>query len=281
VSLVTPVFNNEKYIIMSITNILGQTYQNIEHIFIDGGSTDKTKSILEHYHNLYPDKVKFISEPDKGIGDAVNKGWKLGKGDIIGWIDADDNYVPDAVESVVDIFSHKPCVSVVYGGGRLINEDGTFLRNYITKDFNWKETRDNLNQMHTPPSAFYRATILKYMPTLPDSGDNLELHLSVGKNFNIHHLDKMIFNVRLRKESISQSHNPKSRAVLRGCYRTSYEVCRKYGGSIFAPRCRRYFIFQFLEWTHLYDFVVYGVLVKIRKFAFVNKVLSKLGMVTN
>lgn len=102
VSIITVVWNNEKTIANAIKSVLSQTYLNIEYIIIDGKSTDSTIDII----NSYGTKIaKFISEPDKGIYDAMNKGLKLATGDVVGILNSDDMYISkDVIEKIVAIF---------------------------------------------------------------------------------------------------------------------------------------------------------------------------------
>ncbi|MDO8578303.1 MAG: glycosyltransferase [Dehalococcoidales bacterium] len=279
VSIVTPVLNRVQYVEESILNLLHQTYKNLEHIFVDGGSTDGTVHILAEYHDKFPDQIKYISEKDNGLGDAVNKGWKMAKGEILGWIDVGDTYKPDAVEAIVAGFKSSGA-DIVYGGGDMINAKGEFMRTYITKDFDLRETIRDRNQMHTPPSAFYRSYVITELGWVtPNSGETFELHVAAGKKYKIHRIDKLVFTIRLQQDSITYSKS--GRKLVRESYRTGYLTCRKYGGGIFAPRCRRYYIFVVLDTLRIYDFVVLVVLVRLRRYVFVNKLLSKMGLVTN
>ena len=121
VSIITPVLNRVQYVEECILNILTQTYSNIEHIIVDGGSTDGTVEKLAAYQAKNPGRIRYISEPDNGLGDAVNKGWKMAKGEILGWIDVGDTYKPDAVQAIVEGFKESRA-DVVFGGGGHVAE---------------------------------------------------------------------------------------------------------------------------------------------------------------
>lgn len=99
VSIITPSFNGGKYIEECIKSIKNQSYKHIEHIIIDGGSKDNTIELLKKYEGTY--NMTWISEPDKGMYDAINKGFNMAKGEILAWLNTDDMYFPWAVETAV------------------------------------------------------------------------------------------------------------------------------------------------------------------------------------
>ncbi|MCP2500546.1 MAG: glycosyltransferase [Deltaproteobacteria bacterium] len=117
----TVVFNGEEHIEQAILSVLGQRYQNMEYIVVDGGSTDSTLAILDRY----ADRIDYwISEPDCGIYDAMNKGIALASGDLVGLLNCDDWYTPEAIEEVVRAFLTQPDrEAVVAGKWRVILED--------------------------------------------------------------------------------------------------------------------------------------------------------------
>ena len=107
-----PSFNQVKYIEHSILSILAQEYSNVQLIVVDGGSTDGTLGILKKYSN-YIDIL--ISEDDKGQSDALNKGFSLADGEIFGWLNSVDLYLPHAFTRVVDAFKYNNQKQIVFG----------------------------------------------------------------------------------------------------------------------------------------------------------------------
>ncbi len=118
ISVITICYNAEKTIEETINSVIHQDYPELEYIIIDGGSTDGTIEIV----NKYWDKIAyFVSEPDKGISDAFNKGIKASTGEIIGMINADDLYYKDALKTVGSFFEDNPDTDVTFGDYLLFN----------------------------------------------------------------------------------------------------------------------------------------------------------------
>lgn len=101
VSIITVCYNSEMTIERTIQSVLAQTYKNLEYIIIDGKSSDRTMEIVGRYEPMFQGRMKVISEPDQGIYDAMNKGIRNASGTLIGIINSDDHYEPDAVEKIV------------------------------------------------------------------------------------------------------------------------------------------------------------------------------------
>ncbi len=121
VTIITVVLNGEKYIEQAIQSVVNQTYSNIEYIVIDGGSTDGTIDIIKKYEKFID---YWVSEKDKGLYDAMNKGIKLSHGEIIGLLNSDDFYEKETVEVVVSKFNYDSEIMLVHGAIRNIDSSG-------------------------------------------------------------------------------------------------------------------------------------------------------------
>jgi len=113
VSIITPTLNQAQFLGKNILSIKNQDYLFIEHIIVDGGSTDNTLEIIKKYERAY--NLRWISEKDEGCADAMNKGFKMAKGDIFCWLDADDTYLPGRIRKVVEVFQKHPEIDIVFG----------------------------------------------------------------------------------------------------------------------------------------------------------------------
>ena len=150
ITVVTPSFNQAKFIGKTIESVLHQGYPNLEYIVVDGGSSDGTQDILRRYG----DRVRWISERDRGQADAVNKGVALGRGDIIGWLNSDDLFVPGALHRAARVFAASPDVGVVYGDADHILEDGARYGPYPTSPFDHRRLAETC--FICQPAAFIR-----------------------------------------------------------------------------------------------------------------------------
>lgn len=113
VSIITVTYNCEKTIQRTIDSVIAQQYTNIEYILVDGDSSDNTLNIIKANQRKHPEIIRYISEKDQGLYDAMNKGIKMASGEIIGIINGDDYYTATAVQSAVILFEQE-CVDVVY-----------------------------------------------------------------------------------------------------------------------------------------------------------------------
>lgn len=122
VSVVTPSLNQGRYIGATIASILGQDYPNLELWVIDGGSRDETLDVLRSHED--DPRLHWLSEPDHGQSDAINKGWARCRGAVLAWLNADDTYLPGAVATQVAALRRAPEAGAVYGDARYIDEAG-------------------------------------------------------------------------------------------------------------------------------------------------------------
>jgi len=123
ISVITPSLNYGRFIEDAILSVAGQNYPSFEHIVVDGGSTDETLATLRRYPHL-----RWISEPDKGQSDALNKGFRMSTGDLVGWLNADEYYLPGALHAVAEFAAAHPGADVIYGDSIDVDEEGRVRR---------------------------------------------------------------------------------------------------------------------------------------------------------
>lgn len=170
ISIVTPSYNQGQFLEETIRSVLLQGYPNIEYIIMDGGSTDKTLSIIHKYE---PWLTYWVSEPDGGQSDAINKGWKKSTGVILAWLNSDDTYRPEALLTVAEIFGDQQNVVLVGGAGNTFNVSGT--ANIAGKVFKGLDPYAMLKRsggVPMQPSIFLRRRVLDDVGYL-----NTQLHL--------------------------------------------------------------------------------------------------------
>lgn len=206
VSVVTPSYNSAKFILEAIESVRQQNYPSIEHIIMDGASTDGTQEILRQY----PDLI-WVSEPDRGQSHALNKNFRRAQGEIIGWLNADDSYNPEAVRVVVNFFQQHPDVDVVYSDCQFIDENGNKIRHSKSQLFDLESFL--LNNYIKQPTVFMRKRVLD---TVGGVDENLhyvmdkELWLRVGTKFQMRYLpEKSLANFRLCAGTKSFEQSPK------------------------------------------------------------------------
>ena len=135
ISIITVCYNSEKYIRSAIESVLNQTYKDIEYIVVDGGSKDTTLNIVKAYEPLFGGRMHWISEPDQGLYDAMNKGIKMSGGDVIGMLNSDDLFVnAEVIEEVISAFNNADDIEAVYADLYYVSQadTSTIARKWIT-----------------------------------------------------------------------------------------------------------------------------------------------------
>jgi glycosyltransferase involved in cell wall biosynthesis len=228
ISIVTPSFNQAAYIEDTIQSVLAQDYPAYEHIVIDGGSTDGTLDILRRYPHL-----RWISEKDGGQGDAVNKGFRLAQGEIIGWLNSDDTYLPGALSLAARELDRRRNRWIIMGQCEFI-DDRTPTGIYHPRDFRGYGRLVQVWKGHSipQPAVFFYKEVLGRCGNLDENlyfALDYDLFLRFARHYWFHPVDVPLATYRLHGES-------KTLAISEDdLLRRSVEVSRRYWGPRYSP----------------------------------------------
>ena len=156
VSIITPSFNQVEYLESAIRSVLAQGYEDIEYFIVDGGSTDGSVDIIRQYQDQL---AWWVSEPDKGQANAINKGLQRATGEVIAWVNSDDVLAPGTVTAAVQVFQGHPEVCLVYGDAISIDQDGAPFHYQAFEQYGVEE----LVAFHIicQPAVFFRKSSLE------------------------------------------------------------------------------------------------------------------------
>lgn len=186
VSIVMPSFNQARYLETALRSVLEQDYPRIELIVIDGGSTDGSLAVLQRYA---PRLASWVSEPDAGQADGINKGLRQASGEIVAWLNSDDAYLPGAIRDAVETLQSSPEVGLVYADGIMVDSDQVLLDRHRYRQLSLVDLLSF--EVLLQPTVFMRRSALEQVGYLNDSYQltlDHELWVRIAARFRLHHI---------------------------------------------------------------------------------------------
>ncbi|MGI5828460.1 MAG: glycosyltransferase family 2 protein [Patescibacteria group bacterium] len=249
-SIITPSYNQKKFIEETIESIWSQKGNfYIQHIVIDGKSTDKTVEILKRYERLLKQKryhinckgIEFIwkSEKDNGQAEAINKGFKLAKGDIFAYLNSDDTYEQRAFQRVAEAFNGNNSINLVYGDLWYIDTNTNKIKKVISQTYNRKVLLNKGNYI-SQPTVFWSRHLYKKVGIF-----NEDLHYTMDYEYwcrasqycNFHYIKAPLANFRLHQNSKTVSLQDKF-------WKEQRHTSRRNGGKFFSEMAVRHYLFS-------------------------------------
>jgi len=218
VSVVTPCLNPGKHLAATIQSVLSQDYPHIEYLVMDAGSTDGTPDLLRSFGQ----RVRWISEPDRGQADAINKGFSRTGGEVLAWLNADDTYAPGAIRAAAEYLAEHPEADMVYGNADFIDGEGNLIgRCAHVEPFN-RNRLIHYSDFIVQPAAFFRRSAFEAVGGVDASlhwAMDYDLWLKLAERHTIRYLPRVLANYRWLGASKTASGGWKRldeiRAVLR------------------------------------------------------------------
>lgn len=217
ISIVTPSYNQAKFLGDALRSVKEQSYPAFEHIVMDGASTDGSVDILRSYSSRPGwEHLRWKSEPDRGQSDALNKGFRVATGDIVGWLNSDDRYRPACFRTMVNAFGDHPEADVLYGDYTYIDETGRVCRIRREIEFN-RFILLYLHMLYVPtPSSFFRCRVFdegNWIDTQFHYAMDYEFILRLALHgYSFRHIPALVADFRLHPESKTGAHADKQRA---------------------------------------------------------------------
>lgn len=192
ISIVTPSFNQGRYLEKTILSVLEQGYPNLEYIIIDGKSSDNSVEIIKKYekHLKY-----WVSEEDRGQSHAINKGFAHATGDLLGWLNSDDYYAPGALKTVAEVYGAKPLAGAIVGAGEMVDMSGELLHHTEPFDVTVESLYRWLDRFFWQPSCFFTCSAWEECGPLDEElhyAMDLDLWLKIAKRFPFFTLNSML-----------------------------------------------------------------------------------------
>lgn len=183
ISVITPSLNQASFLEDCILSVLEQKYLNLNYIIIDGGSSDGSLAIIEKYAKYLS---YWVSEPDRGQSDAINKGLKKATGELVAWLNADDYYLPNALQTVAEAYQENPGASFYFGDGCRVNINGEIKSGYFPNGkvlYSQKALIFGLNYILQPATFIYHQSLeqVGYLDTNLHYGMDTDLWIRLSK----------------------------------------------------------------------------------------------------
>lgn len=223
VSIITPSYNQANFLEETIRSVLDQGYPNLEYIIVDGGSTDGSLEIIQKYADRL---AWWVSEPDQGQTDAINKGFSQAKGEILAWLNSDDTYLPAAVAEAVGYLQAHPEIGTVYGDANLIDDEGNVIGRFPAKQTD--NRRLMRGYVHIPQQAtFFRAELWRKVGPLDPTfffAMDYDLWVRLSQHAPLKYYSRLWANFRLHGGAKSIEADDR-------CWPEMVRVHRREGGS--------------------------------------------------
>ncbi|MBN2386523.1 MAG: glycosyltransferase [Anaerolineales bacterium] len=234
VSIVTPSYNQARFLERTIRSVLEQDYPRIEYIIVDGGSTDGSLEIIQQYADRL---AWWVSEHDRGQTDAINKGFGRAKGEILAWLNSDDTYEPGAIAEAVAYFQAQSDVGLVYGDANFIDESGRVTGRFPAAQTDYARLRRGY--VHIPQqAAFFRADLWRQVGPLDPSfyfAMDYDLWVRLAGVAPVRYHPRLWANFRLHAHG-------KTYVADDRCWPEMLRVHFRDGGSWFSPITVKYLI---------------------------------------
>jgi glycosyltransferase involved in cell wall biosynthesis len=196
--VITPCLNAVRFLEDTVQSVLAQDYPQIEYLVMDGGSTDGTLDILQSHKGL----LTYVSTPDKGAADAINKGFARTRGEIVAWLNADDAYLPGAVRRAVEALAVNPEAGAVHGEGYWTNTGGNVLRRYPTVPCDVAVLGREC--CICQPACFIRREAVEAVGLLNDrlrASFDYDLWIRLAKRYRLAHIPEYLATSRMHREN--------------------------------------------------------------------------------
>jgi len=226
VSIITPSYNQVQFLEKTIESVLAQDYPNLEYIIVDGDSTDGSKELIQRYEK---EISAWISEPDQGQSEAINKGFELAKGEIFAWLNSDDLYYPWAIEQAVDYLLKTPEVGMIYGDTDIIDKNGQVIGMFNAQQTNYQ--RLMRGGVYIPqPAAFWYSDLYRKVGALDTSyyfAMDYDLWVKFAKNAEIRYIPQLWSSFRIHGHGKTMVSDDR-------CWPEMRRVYQREGGGLFS-----------------------------------------------